>query len=94
MNDEIQKGLEALSLSQIELYIHEAKWIIMQLESIEKGEYEKQRHVEEQVFALYDALILERAYRSYLNLQAEIRDRSKLEILQFLERFHEKEEEE
>jgi hypothetical protein len=85
-NDQrIQAALECLSTIQLDIYLHEVEWIIKLLERVPSKEdkalkpdmYQRHKDTEEQVFALYDALIVERARRGVVNLQAEILDRTK-----------------
>jgi hypothetical protein len=85
----IQAAVESLSGAQLDLYLHEIEWILSQLEETpyatrednkkphQQEMYEQFIHVEEQVFAIKDALVLERARRSIIHLQGLILGRGK-----------------
>ena len=71
--------LKDLSAEQLNLFLHEVKWILDQLGKVIPGEErpvpEVYRHASklvEQVAEAQEALILERAHRQFSFLQAEI----------------------
>ena len=75
----IRAKLEMLSAEQLNMYLHEVEWLLKQFEEIVPGPLspnlgigEHSSQIEAQVTVIQDALILERARRQFLSLQALI----------------------
>ena len=73
----VRAKLQIFSAEQLNMYIHEVKWLLKELEKVVPGSQapylEIGKHsmiVEEQVIFMQEALILERARRQSLHLQA------------------------
>lgn len=75
----IRAKLETLSAEQLGMYLHEVKWLLEQLGKVIPGEekpppemYRQSSKLVERVADMQGALILERARRQFLHLQALI----------------------